>query len=1226
MKSKPISSRRAALFAVIVPLVLLVAVLFWHGFSEPANRDAVPAAGASVPVETNLARVAKLNESLRDWSGRFEGRKADSAGRAELVAEGVKLAEERKALMLDLIRRDPETAIRHAVSLQEWAALPEEVQSLVERPFSEVANFQSLPVCLPPGQARVNGFSAGADHRSELVMADGTTLQAYTFGRRSDLMSKRGLPVQGIALDGEAAVQETVFQKLDEVDVPTARAKYASGQIDPKRSFASGKPLGDAPVLALAGGKIYEFVDATELESLDLELGKLDQLPGPDVGSSALEVAAYSKDGTTGFALAAAKGNGIFTSSTWTETKKKVYLIRVDFSNNTGSQYTAAEISTMVNGAVSNQIQAMSYGKTFIEATVSENVYRLPQTSTYYVNSPSATSLNDEILRDGRNAFRNTKSGGDAAINIGPVSNTGSGDSGGLGNYDIVGVVFRGIGMKGSNITYSGLASVGGSSFWIQGDQFDSVYVHEFGHAYGLGHASFWQTSDGSVVGTGATVEYGDDFDIMGGGDLTQGHFHPQAKALLNWITPSQWTDATASGSGTHRVYRIDDPATVGTKRGVRVTKVATPGSEQYYWIGYRPAYTGNNHLTKGAYINWQRAGNNRCWLIDTVPATSGVITDAPIDLGTTYADTAANVFVTPLAVGGAGSEQYLDVRVNIGPFPGNTAPVAGSIAGPATVAARTVAVFSLSSTDANGDTLSYHWDFGDGVVNDSTSTQAHVFPIGGSYTVNVTVTDMKGGTSTATKSVTVTDPLQTWTQRTSGTTNDLFAVAANSTTVVACGGNAGTMLTSTDGQIWTAVSIPSSINIYFKGITWTGNKFIAVGQDYDFNISKWVGVVYTSPTGATWTKRRQLTVGSTELRGVAASGSGLGSVALASGKNGTVLRSTDDGITWTDVSQAATGLSSTDDATGLAYGGAGLFLVSSYKGGNGNGITISSPDGLAWTNRNAGMALDNPSNNDVRKIAWLNDRFVGAGWYSGIRTSTDGGLTFTSNRAVSEFQTGFAYGNGVYFTCGEDLDNGSVDVDVISQDGVTWTSFAAPTTTNRNAAVFFKNTFITVGDAGTIWQSGNTSPPAGFAGWQALNFPTGGLGALSTADADNDGIFNLVEYALSRNPNATGGNDGAPGAGYAVRASNRTWLHVDVPEPAMTDVTYVVQGNTALTGSWTTLATKAGTGSWTWVGGGTARLNIGAASGGRVPVEVGTPDSVSSSARYFLRMSVQIP
>ena len=54
---------------------------------------------------------------------------------------------------------------------------------------------------------------------------------------------------------------------------------------------------------------------------------------------------------------------------------------------------------------------------------------------------------------------------------------------------------------------------------------------------------------------------------------------------------------------------------------------------------------------------------------------------------------------------------------------------------------------FSATGVDADGDTLTYAWEFGDG----GTSTEqnpSHVYAAIGSYTAKVTVSDGKGGTA----------------------------------------------------------------------------------------------------------------------------------------------------------------------------------------------------------------------------------------------------------------------------------------------------------------------------------------------------------------------------------------------------------------------------------------------------------------------------------------------
>lgn len=1595
---------------ILAPLLALAITLVLLRREEPrkqasnASRSAASASSPGNPTRPEAPDSKRAESSLdakaftgfRQWSREFAQASLPPADREQQVAEGVALARERQARMKRLIQTNPEQAIAESLSFADWEALPEEVRALVEKPFSVKADYHYYPICTPPGKPRPAGTP---DSFANLYLADGSKFGAFSYGQRGEVMSKRGLAVQGIALDGVAAIRDGVFQEIPAGSLETARRLFPSGQDDPSTSFATGQPVGVGAVTAVAGGRLYVFANPAELQAFDARFARLDAMPGPQAASAVLGAPLASGAGGE-FDWNAVETAALNQASAWTETKKTCFLIRINFSDALAEPVTQADANAVMNGAASDQIRAMSYGKTWMECSTSANVYTMPQTTTYYQNG--GEGLNDELLRDGRNTFRAQRSGGDAAINIGPVSNTGTGDSGGVGDYDIVGVFFGDIGMVSSNgVYYAGLA--GGNRLWVQDANYPSLYAHEWGHNYGLGHASSWDTTDGSVIGTGTSNEYGDPFDIMGSGPVPEGHFHPQGKAYLNWLTTSDWVDATATGSNTYRIYRVDDAATTGL-RGLRLTKVTTPGSQEYYWLGYRPAFANNVHFQHGAYLTWQRPSQTRCWFLDTTPGTADGKNDGGVDVGRTYADSSANVFITALATGGSGENRYLDVRVNLGPFPGNNAPTSPAISGPATVMARTHATFSVSASDGDGDALAYSWNSQDGASNDNAASLTHAWTAGGTYTLTATVSDMKGGTVTLTKSVTVTDPVDTWTQhgvgtaedlkdvvyakgrfvaaenwgtiyeswdgntwtnvgdpptidqprlaygnsvfvaagkiesaaaaqicyssdgrawtaanfpagvpqvrevtfgngkfiavgdsgtvlsstdginwslttvggtpnlrnvawdgsawiamgmstrsfpdvvwtstdavtwtqrntlgadifrvygangimyllgwyqgmkystdhgitwqsgsmpgttrwstyrmaiagdgtffataeamdesgtpyamlvssdgihwsrttvnggnttvgnanglvfgfgkflsvenggitrssdafyspnavpvpsftanpatgaprqaisfaasatdgdgdslvyawdfgsqypildgsavgvtfpfggsysatlyvsdsrgglatlthnitvndpartftqRTSGTTRNLRAIATNGSLVVAVGGSYGVVLKSTDGQTWTArnaISPEWDANITFFAVTWDGAKFLAAGQDH--NGSNWVGVIYSSTDGATWTRRHAGTA-NTQLYGLAWGANG----GIAVGNSGTVLTST-DGITWSSVTVSGVATS----MNGAAWNN-GIYLISGYSGTNGNAKVFTSANLTNWTDVSAGAGL--ASWHDIRRIAWLNDRFVASGWYSKLRISTDNGLTFTSNRTDSEEVFGLAYGDGIFFTAGLNRSASDADVDILSQDGNTWYSFTAPTTANRNGAAFFQHTFLTVGDGGEIWQSGDVTPASGFPAWQTAQFPGGGASSLPQGDPDHDGIPNLVEYALSRNPSANGGSDGAPGSGQAVFDSGRNWLHLDMPEPAASDVTYVIQGTTELGGTWVDLAHKTGTGVWTWTGGGTAHLTEGALSGGRKPVEVGTPDSASGELRYFLRLQVVGP
>ena len=62
----------------------------------------------------------------------------------------------------------------------------------------------------------------------------------------------------------------------------------------------------------------------------------------------------------------------------------------------------------------------------------------------------------------------------------------------------------------------------------------------------------------------------------------------------------------------------------------------------------------------------------------------------------------------------------------------------------------------SAGSTDADGTIVSYSWNFGDGSATSTSANPSHTYTAQGNYTAQLTVTDDKGGGSTADVTVTV--------------------------------------------------------------------------------------------------------------------------------------------------------------------------------------------------------------------------------------------------------------------------------------------------------------------------------------------------------------------------------------------------------------------------------------------------------------------------------------
>ncbi|MGI9240142.1 MAG: PKD domain-containing protein [Verrucomicrobiales bacterium] len=1028
------------------------------------------------------------------------------------ITEGVALARQREAVMRTLIQENPREALEQAVGFAEYAGLPEPVKEHIERPFSAQAELLVLPVC-PSGRGLAQP-SRVVTH--ELVLGD-ESFEASVFGRRAEIGSKQEVPLQGITLGRFAALREEVFQIIgteDAGEFPEARPGLGS-------CFSSGRELGATAVVALAGGRVFCFADADEVGRFDARAARLELEPGPHSGSQAVFLMADggAVDGA-GFDWEAAEAEVELQASNWTENPKDVYFIRVDFSDLQGASIGQAELAGILNSTVDETIAAMSYGKTGINATVSPIVVRMPDPTTSYTPS-SNTALHTAA-----------KSAAEAQI---------AGLD--LDAYDIVGVHFGDVGMgSGSLSSYAGLA--GGSRQWLQDTSSSNVIIHEFGHNYGLGHASFWSTSDGSVVGAGASDEYGDDFDIMGDGS-NDSHFHPQGKQKLNWLESGQWTDATAAGPGTYRIYRFDDPATSGSRRGVRITKAASPA--EYYWLGYRKNLTNNPWLQSGIYLIWERPGYDRSWLLDTTPGSGDGRDDGAIVVGRTYSDLAAGVHITAIGNGGSAPDEWIDVAVNFGGGSSNVAPSA-VLAGPGSGGAREPLTFSVSASDANGDSLAYYWDFGDGTVSENSASQTRSWLVGGTYTISVTVSDMKGGTVTRSQVVTVSDPLDSWIQRNSGTGADLFDITSDGSKLVAVGD--GIYRTSVDGSSWSGGSL--GVNVYARGVVHDGSQFLAAGQDYQFaDPAGWRGVIHTSPDGSSWT-RRHFT--GARLRDIATSGS----VHVAVGDDGEIWRSA-DGINWGPIASPTS-----IDLKGVSYGSGRFVAVGSGSPGNAGGpvVVLTSSDGSSWTDTSSGAGTS--SWQGFYDVQFCNDRFLASGFYSDLRYSTDGGANFLTTRDTGEQIPAFAFGNGIYLAAGIDRDNSSANINLSSTDGENWGVLQTDAShAERNAAIFFADRFYTVGDDGEIWASGEIeqAPSGGtFAAWLEGFFPGSASIGAGLLDSDGDGLTNLEEYAGGSDPTlATSGElpSSAEIGGYLTLTVTKN--------PGVTDVAYLVEISTDL-------------------------------------------------------------
>ena len=920
---------------------------------------------------------------------------------APLAPSILSAVESRRVWMTDLIARDPATALREALTWSEWAALPEPIRSQVERPVSVRGTWSVIADC-------ENGLGSA----EATLTAGGRTWRVTPYGAWQNLGAKTGLPAQGIVLGDRAALAEGTIGRLNHADAMAA-------------AEVLHQPLpADGPITTLVGGKWQTFADEAAVAKAETAWKTELDRPGP-------EIAAFSDDGTTGGGTPATPAT---TPPSWTQGVRKVICIAVDFPDATGVDIAAGAIADVVDQSVSVNFERMSYHQLALDADFIPGVIRLPQPTTYYKAQPMVT-LHDHAIA--------------AATQLGHD----------LSAYPIRAVYYKNLGFTSGGSGYRGLGEVGGGRLWLQGEASPHLLTHELCHNLGVNHSSAWKPAGADAVGAGTSVEYGDLFDVVGGGAMPDGHVHMQVKRRYNWLDESSVT--TVTGSGVYRITRFDDEDATG----VRALRIAKSGNESY-WVGYRRRFDGYPAFERGAYLLWQMPNQNRCWLVDATPETAGV-TDAPIPLGRTYTDAAAKVSITPVSQGNSGACAWLDVRVMLGDFPGNQAPVIANLTVPDTLSANVPATFSATASDPDNDALHYHWNFGDGEVSANQPTVPKLFRTAGTYPLTLTVSDGKGLTASRTVPLTVgSGSAVTWSNRTTLTTQQLWGIATNGTVAIAVGG-AGTILRSTNGTNWTTV--PYDRFAYLQQIVWTGDRFIAVGSVFDLSSSGFLGLVITSADGSSWTERWR---GGGELWCVASHNG----TYLAAGRNGALVRSS-NGINWTIQPAPAVRF-----FRGLAWD-RGNFLLTGQSATTfrGDPVFFSSPDGLTWTNLTGRLPFGSAYHFSALSV--VNGALLATGDYTPIHVSRDGGQSWhVPAQATENYVPAMAYGAGRWLAAGSyfDYSNGTTrTVDLWSNDGERWLPELQPTLPARQAAIFFKGTFITVGDSGSIRQTNVLEAPA---------------------------------------------------------------------------------------------------------------------------------------------------
>ena len=285
--------------------------------------------------------------------------------------------------------------------------------------------------------------------------------------------------------------------------------------------------------------------------------------------------------------------------------------------------------------------------------------------------------------------------------------------------------------------------------------------------------------------------------------------------------------------------------------------------------------------------------------------------------------------------------------------------------------------------------------------------------------------------------------PASTWTERTSGTTNNLRNIAyGNGTWVVV--GESGTTRTATD---------PTG--------TWTANNNVISNTGLAYGNGTWVATGFrsairtsTNPTG-TWTARANSAT--RDLHGIAYADSTWVVVGSYDNGSGTIHTATDPTGTWTAHNGGLANLRE------VAYGGGTWVAVGgdpSFRPGATRNIFTATDPTDTWTAR-----IETRDDAGLGAIAYYGGTWVAVGEEGTILTATDPTDTWTARTSgTSVYLIGVTYANGIWVAVGEE---GTILTATDPTD--TWTARTSGTDENLHDVTYANNTWIVVGDDGTI-------------------------------------------------------------------------------------------------------------------------------------------------------------
>ncbi|MBM3846465.1 MAG: PKD domain-containing protein, partial [Verrucomicrobia bacterium] len=677
-----------------------------RGVSQPTPTGSTNPVASSTPAADSPANWPRII-AFNDWARNYTAMPPEA--RATMIAEGLRLAQERRPEFKKLIVADPERALEQAVRPIFRQELPPEIIAELEQPVSTRGDLRVYRGRPEPGKELPD---------SELVLryvatSSGETYRAHVSGDAKVLPYQKNVAIRGIALDQEMAVADRAVRQLERGEripagVTVSDVCPVSGNVTPVEHAANEPVTDETPTIEYAG-EIIRLCDGSHVTVFD------------DRSRLTANIAASGGPG----GAHPIKDNFPGTSSEAIGNFRALY-IRCAYPDRLQAPNTEASAQEDMANVGRFYVES-SYGRLSVSTVVTPLVV-LPHTREYYEDKDAIVDGLGLLHSDARRQAR-------------------------LLGFDSS--AFNVVIMRVNGGLRSGASWGGGDSVWAGWDGMD-VLNHECGHSLGRPHANFWDTGGQSAIGAGGNQEYGNSFDVMGGGGGFSAHYNTVSKRALRWLPEQNIHSPTASGI--YRVYAYDQPLLEEGKRyALKVRKDVT----RNYYLEYHNAY-GIEHpsrveLRNSALVIWSGFGGAG-HLIDTTPGTPGGKDDSGIEVGRTFSDEGAEVHFTVVSRNST-SPESLDIAVNLGNDPANNPPTLTLTPSALTVVVGRSLTFTANATDADGDALAYHWDSGDGLPGVNTSTFTRSFNAARQHTIHCTVSDMKGGVTRRHVVVTVGSP-----------------------------------------------------------------------------------------------------------------------------------------------------------------------------------------------------------------------------------------------------------------------------------------------------------------------------------------------------------------------------------------------------------------------------------------------------------------------------------